>query len=133
MPDFALGWGWLDDLILLWLLWRFFYAAPKGNLGNRGFYDRSRQYYKSQNNRRFTDGSSTGSNNRFKAEPGLKDPYEVLGVPRDATQEEIKKAYRQLANKYHPDKVEHLGDEFKKLAETRFKEIEAAYRELTKS
>jgi len=57
----------------------------------------------------------------------------VLGVPRDATQEEIKKAYRQLANKYHPDKVEHLGDEFKKLAETRFKEIEAAYRELTKS
>ena len=44
--------------------------------------------------------------------------------------EEIKNAYKQLANKYHPDKVLHLGEEFKKMAEERFKEIQEAYREL---
>jgi DnaJ-class molecular chaperone len=58
------------------------------------------------------------------------DPYEILNVPKGASIEEIKKAYRELANKYHPDKVNHLGEEFKQLAEKRFKEIEEAYRKL---
>jgi DnaJ like chaperone protein len=53
-----------------------------------------------------------------------------LNVPKGASIEEIKKAYRELANKYHPDKVQYLGDEFKELAEKRFKEIEEAYRKL---
>jgi curved DNA-binding protein len=51
-----------------------------------------------------------------------KDYYEILGVPRNATAEEIKKAYRKLAVKYHPDK--NPGD---KTAEERFKEINEAY------
>ena len=59
-----------------------------------------------------------------------KDPYKVLNISRNASSEEIKKAYRQLANKYHPDKVLHLGEEFRKLAEKHFKEVEEAYREL---
>ncbi|MBU0985845.1 MAG: DnaJ domain-containing protein, partial [Proteobacteria bacterium] len=54
-----------------------------------------------------------------------------LNVSRNASAAEIKKAYRELAGKYHPDKVQHLGEEFRKLAENRFKEIEAAYRKLT--
>jgi DnaJ like chaperone protein len=57
-------------------------------------------------------------------------PHKILGVPKNASVEEIKTAYRQLANKYHPDKVSHLGDEFRKLAERRFKEIQSAYQEL---
>ncbi|MBU2575395.1 MAG: DnaJ domain-containing protein [Elusimicrobia bacterium] len=59
------------------------------------------------------------------------DPYKVLGVARNASLDEIKHAYRELANKYHPDKVSHLGDEFKKIADKRFKEIVRAYQELT--
>jgi len=59
------------------------------------------------------------------------DPYEILGVNRHASESEIKNAYRKLANKYHPDKVNHLGDEFKSLAEKRFKEIQEAYQKLS--
>jgi molecular chaperone DnaJ len=52
----------------------------------------------------------------------MKDYYEILGVPRDASEAEIKKAFRQLALKYHPDR--NPGD---KLAEEKFKEINEAY------
>lgn len=51
-----------------------------------------------------------------------KDLYEILGVDRNATEEEIKKAYRRLAKKYHPDL--NPGD---KEAEQKFKEINEAY------
>ncbi len=51
-----------------------------------------------------------------------KDYYKILGVPRNATQEEIKKAYRRLALKYHPDR--NKGN---KEAEEKFKEINEAY------
>jgi len=51
-----------------------------------------------------------------------RDYYEVLGVGRDATEEDLKKAYRRLAMKYHPDR--NQGD---KEAETRFKELNEAY------
>lgn len=51
----------------------------------------------------------------------FKDYYEIMGVKRDATQDEIKRAYRKLARKYHPD-VSKEAD-----AETRFKEVGEAY------
>lgn len=55
-----------------------------------------------------------------------KDYYEILGVPRNATKEEIKRAYRKLALKYHPDR--NPGD---KEAEEKFKEINEAYEVLS--
>lgn len=56
----------------------------------------------------------------------MRDPHEVLGVPRGASEEEIKKAYRKLALEHHPDR--HGGS---KEAEERFKEINEAYNILT--
>jgi len=53
--------------------------------------------------------------------------YAVLGLDPGATMETIKKSYRQLSMKYHPDKVGHLGEEFKKVAEEKMKEINSAY------
>jgi molecular chaperone DnaJ len=56
-----------------------------------------------------------------------KDYYEILGVSRDASQDDIKKKFRSLAVKFHPDKLVNATDEEKKEAEEKFKEISEAY------
>ena len=56
------------------------------------------------------------------------DPYRVLGVQRGASDEEIKKAYRSLSRKYHPDA--NINNPNKAQAEERFKEIQAAYNQI---
>lgn len=53
--------------------------------------------------------------------------YATLGLDPGASMEEIKKAYRKLSMKYHPDKVRHLGEEFREIAEQKMKEINSAY------
>lgn len=56
-----------------------------------------------------------------------KDPYAVLGLKSTATDEEVKKAYRRLAMKYHPDRVDTMGEEIKKNAAEQFRKINEAY------
>jgi len=58
--------------------------------------------------------------------------YQVLGLSADVTFAEIKSAYRKLSMEYHPDKVAHLGEEFRKVAEEKMKEINGAYQYLKK-
>jgi DnaJ like chaperone protein len=58
--------------------------------------------------------------------------YKVLEISSDATDEEVKAAYRKMAVKYHPDKVEHLGPEIRKSAEEKFQQMQAAYDEIKK-
>lgn len=58
--------------------------------------------------------------------------YKILGVDRNASADEIKKAYRKLASENHPDKVSYLGNDFMKDAEEKFQKINAAYEKIKK-
>jgi len=118
LPDFLVGWGWLDDIIVLYLLWHYFFRGRRVQPGGTG------PRAESQQNTFSNADSSEGGQSIPKT------PHEILEVSGNATQDEIKTAYKKLAGKYHPDKVEHLGDEFKALAEEKFKQIQEAYQKL---
>jgi len=58
---------------------------------------------------------------------GVQNPYAVLGLEPECSDEEVHSAFRSLAKKYHPDSVSHLGHEFIELANKRFRQIGQAY------
>ena len=58
--------------------------------------------------------------------------YTILEINPDATDLEVKKSFRKMAAKFHPDKVHHLGDEFQKMAEEKFKSVNDAYQQIKK-
>jgi DnaJ like chaperone protein len=58
--------------------------------------------------------------------------YKILEIERNSTDEDVKKAYRRMAVKYHPDKVHHLGPEYQKDAQEKFKKISEAYDRIKK-
>ena len=64
---------------------------------------------------------------------GKRDYYEVLGIDRNADDASIKKAYRKMAKKYHPDTVANLGEDIKKKATEKFRSVNEAYEELKKT
>jgi len=58
--------------------------------------------------------------------------YKILEIEKSSADDEVKKAYRRMAMKYHPDKVHHLGAEFQKDAQEKFKKINEAYEKIKK-
>jgi len=62
----------------------------------------------------------------------LDGDYKILEISKSATDEEVKKVYRKMAVKYHPDKVAHLGDEFKVSAKEKFQKVQEAYENIKK-
>ena len=126
-PDFFVGVGWLDDLVVLGVLWWYLYVYKRRQVG----YQRGRPGSDQHGPQASRDGNGHSNSTEGKSTfTGQKDPYTVLKVTRGASQKEIREAYLELANQYHPDKVVHLGDEFRALAENRFKEIQSAYESL---
>ena len=102
LPDFIVGWGWIDDIIFLYALWRLFKYLSQRSTGYQNYYYQSRQSF---------EQNQESSEKQTHTQDSPDDPYTILNVPRGASPEEIKKAYRELAEK-------------------RFKEIEEAYRKL---
>jgi len=64
--------------------------------------------------------------------PETDSSYKILEIEPSATDDEVKKAYRRMAMKYHPDKVGHLGEEFRKSADEKFKKVNEAYEKIKK-
>lgn len=58
--------------------------------------------------------------------------YQILEIPKSATNDEVKKAYRRMAVKYHPDKVSHLGPAHQKAAKEKFQKLNEAYERIKK-
>lgn len=58
--------------------------------------------------------------------------YKILEIERTATIPEIKKAYRTMAKKYHPDKLQHMDEAYRKGAEEKFRKVQEAYEQLQK-
>ncbi len=73
-------------------------------------------------NNDYTSGHTTQNNTSSLAEA-----YKTLGITSEATNAELKEAYRNLAKKYHPDRVASQGENAQKEAEKKFKEIQTAY------
>jgi DnaJ like chaperone protein len=58
--------------------------------------------------------------------------YKILEIEPNASNDELKKAYRRMAMKYHPDKVSHLGEDFQKAAKDKFQKVSQAYENIKK-
>ena len=131
LPGVLAGFGWLDDLVVLGLLARYLLrkwrqqggAQPQGSQTGWGSNTGGQSHDSGRANANDNGDFTRERHQQF-------DPYAILEVDRNASPEEIKKSYRRLVAKYHPDKVAHLGDEFREMAERRFKEIQRAYQEL---
>ncbi|NLB83408.1 MAG: DnaJ domain-containing protein [Synergistaceae bacterium] len=110
----------LPALFTLLLLWNFF---------NRFFRQGGRQYHYDPTPPGGGQGPFSPGSSR---EP--KDPYSVLGCAPSSSDEEIRKCYREMLSRYHPDKFigQKLDPEFIKLAERKFQEIQEAYESLRK-
>ena len=59
-----------------------------------------------------------------------EEAYKILEIEKGASPLAIKKAYRKMAKKFHPDKVQHLGEEHQKGAEEKFRKVQQAYEQL---
>ena len=64
--------------------------------------------------------------------PETDSSYKILEIESSASNDDVKKAYRKMAMKYHPDKVSHLGDDFRKSADEKFKKVNEAYEKIKK-
>lgn len=63
----------------------------------------------------------------------IESAYKILEISSDASDEEVKKAYKKMAVKYHPDKVSHLGEEMQASANEKFKKVNEAYDKIKKN
>ena len=138
IPDILVPYlGWLDDGLVLWcvyyllryqqLPWFLFKKKPFPGQHQAG----AARMRTSPGNQKRRDHTSRNPRETPRPKPKTPEPeYEILGVRPDATWKEIQTAYKDRIKKYHPDKLNHLGEEFSDLANEKFLEIQQAYERL---
>lgn len=115
--DFIPVFGRLDDLFVLALASYYYWKQTRG-LGGKT---------------RRPKAESAPADPLAAGEQPDVDPYQLFGVSRNSDAATIKKAYRDLMAKYHPDRVQHLGEEFKELAASKTTVINKAYEKIKKA
>ena len=78
-------------------------------------------------------GAAGGSARPGSSKLGLSSSYKILEISSSVSDDEVKKSYRKMAKKYHPDKVASLGPEFQNAAKEKFQKVQQAYEEVKKS
>ncbi|MEW6439605.1 MAG: DnaJ domain-containing protein [bacterium] len=128
VPDFLGPAGRVDDILAVVAGLLFLQALRTGRrLRNvRG----SRAPHAEEGGREQADAGACGPEKDAGRDPA--DPYEVLGVSRDAPMEEIRARYKEQLLRYHPDRVHHLGREFQELADQKTKRINTAFGEIVR-
>ncbi len=125
IPDFLIPYvGWIDDTFVIGIV---IYLIRYGKLPP--FSGKIGRFFNFISNLTSSDKdkSSGSTSTNFQNQKTNKDPYEILGIGKNATKEEIKSAFKQKIQQYHPDKVSHLGEELQKMANDKFIEIKNAY------
>lgn len=125
VPDTLPGFGWIEDFLILGFVYWMWRKKVQQHSA-----DESERFSAGQQRARAHTGTDYSSNDKYRHHSKAKDPYSILGIERPATLEQIKHAYRLQANRYHPDKVSHLGEEFQTLAKEKFQDIQWAYEQL---
>ena len=72
-----------------------------------------------------------GSLSAMFRKPSAASAYQILEITEEASDDEVKKAYRRMAMKYHPDKVLDLREEFQKAAAEKFRKVQEAYERIS--
>ena len=88
-------------------------------------------YYETNDSQSY--GNDESSYSGYRSQSSLENDYRILEVSPDATDDEVKKAYRAAAKKHHPDKVSHLGEDVRKAAEEKFAQVNEAYERIKKA
>ena len=117
LPDLFPGLGMVDDVLFVFLGFWIFDRAAK-----------MRDFFKEAKSGAHGNEGARGESQQRKR----LSPYDILGLKPGASQEDIKKAYRKLISRYHPDKFSHLGKEFEETARQRTQDIIDAYQRLRK-
>lgn len=134
VPDrLGRGFGYIDDLLVVLLLtyvFRRFKRRQAGGGAGRAPSGRSRPNPNPNPNPNPPRSRASANPPRAKSSRPASDPYTVLGISPSATQEEIRKAYRARMVEYHPDRVNHLGEELREVAHQKTLEIQRAYAQL---